>query len=182
MRHLFFFICLFVSLGAQAQTGKAAERVAQIRARYAEAKELIAYNNSIPEARNQLTVNGSFMCPGTGHRDEVIDYYFTSHFDEESNQYVSTPYIIIRSYNVAVRKFYEELLYDEKGNLVFAFLSNDSFDPAVGRDEVRYYWGNQGEGLVHKTVKGEAEIDEVLVCRLANDLEEAFHRLMNREF
>ncbi len=178
---VFSFVLLCATLGIHAQTGAAAQRVAQIRTRYAQAKQMAAEQGTLTETQNQLTITGSFMCPGTGHRDEVINYYFLTDFDEESNNYYSQPYIIIRSYNIAARKFYEELLYDEQGNLIFAFLSNDSDASDTEKDEVRLYFGEGG--VVHRQVKGEPSMtDEVLVLRLANDLEEAFHRIMNREF
>ena len=47
-------------------------------------------------------------------------------------------------------------------------------------NQTRYYWNKSG--LVQELVKGERVMDEVFTCRLANDLMEAFHRLMNREF
>ena len=47
-------------------------------------------------------------------------------------------------------------------------------------DETRYYWGSGG--FFHEDIKGQKQMDEVFASRLANDLVEAFHRLMNREY
>ena len=181
-------LLLLMGLGLQAQTkqkdGNAQEKKAieQIRARYAEAKRMIEYNNSSLETRNQLVVNGSYMCSGSGHCDEVVAYYFTTDFDEESGNFVRMPYIIQRSYNVAARKFYEEYLYDEKGNLVFVLMTNDSYEKEGPKDENRFYWGGSDKGLIREDVKGQKTIDEVMAARIAYDLMEAFNRLMNREF
>ena len=46
--------------------------------------------------------------------------------------------------------------------------------------ETRYYFG--AGGFFHEVIKGEKYMDEVFASRLANDLTEAFHRLMNREY
>ena len=77
-----------------------------------------------------------------------------------------------RSYNVGARNYYEEFLFD-KGGLVFYFCKSQN-------DETRYYWG--AGGFFHEDVKGQKQMDEVFASRLANDLMEAFHRLMNREY
>ncbi|MBQ9357440.1 MAG: hypothetical protein IJT98_09160 [Prevotella sp.] len=174
------FCALAFLLPLRAQTGTASsDAVAQIRQRYAEAHEMMAYNNTSLETQNQLTVNGSFMCPGTGHRDEQIQYFFTTDFDEDSGNYASSPYFIMRSYNVAARRFYEEFLYNNQGDLIFSYFKGDDFEG--GTAECRYYWNDGGE-LVHKQIQGQPEQDPVLTCRLSYDLLEAFHRLMNREF
>lgn len=167
------------SLPIDAQSGRASEVVAQIRIRYTQAKEMINYNNTIPEAKNQLIVNGSFMCPATGHRDEQIQYYFTSNYKEDVDRYVSIPYFIMRSYNVAARSFYEEFLYDEQGTLIFSYCKNDNFEGGI--DESRYYWDGDGQ-LVHTLIQGQPTTDDILPSRLSADLLEAFHRLMDREF
>ena len=78
-----------------------------------------------------------------------------------------------RSYNVGARNYYEEFLYDKEGSLVFYFSKSQN-------DETRYYWG--AGGFFHEDIKGQKQMDEVFAARLANDLKEAFHRLMNREY
>lgn len=173
-------VCSFMAISPlYAQTGSASEVVMQIRNRYANAKEMISYNNMSLETQNQLTVNGSFMCPGTGHRDEQIQYFFLTDFDEDAGNFVSIPYFIIRSYNVAARHFYEEFLYDEHGAFIFSYLKGDDLDG--GTTESRYYWNGTGE-LVYTQTSGQADSDAHSAVSLSADLLEAFQRLMKREF
>lgn len=182
MRHIILFVSLFLCLGAQAQTGKAANRVAEIRRIYNETKQHIAEVSQEENARNELTVNSHHMVPACGITEEVIHYYIDLQDTETPGEFHYQPYFITRSYNIAARKFYEEFLYDRNTNeLIFVYLSGDNYETG-GRDETRYYWGNPPEGLVYENVKGERTMDEVFASRLANDLMEAFHHLRNREY
>ena len=140
MKQILSLLLLLVSIAAQAQTGKAAQQVAQIRARYQEAKQMMANEGDDWLTQNHVVVNATYMCPGAGPRDE------------EAEDYVRTPYLILRSYNVAPRKFYEEYLYDAKGRLIFFYSSNDSYE-SEAKDESRYYW--QDGKLVHQQKQGE---------------------------
>ena len=81
-------------------------------------------------------------------------------------------YFITRKYNVGAREYYEEFLFNE-GSLVFYFNKQEA-------NETRYYWGR--DGFLHEVVKGEPVMDWVFASRLANDLKDAFDKLMNREF
>ena len=87
-------------------------------------------------------------------------------------------YFISTSYNVAARKFYQEFLFGEDGSdLLFFFQSNDALDG--GTDETRYYYGKSG---VHKSIKGTAELDEVIAARKADELKTAFTHLLNKDY
>ena len=93
--------------------------------------------------------------------------------------YRSNVYFITRRFNIAARPCYQEFLFDEKtGDLIFAFLQEEGFEGQT--NQTRYYWNKSG--LLQDLVKGERVMDEVFTARLATDLMEAFHRLMNREF
>ena len=152
MKPIISLLLLLVSVVAQAQTGKAAQQVAQIRVRYQEAKQMMANEGDDWLTQNHVVVNATYMCPGAGPRDESVKIYFTLDEDEDAGDYVRTPYLILRSYNVAPRKFYEEYLYDAKGRLIFFYSSNDSYESET-KDESRYYW--QGGKLVHQQKQGE---------------------------
>ena len=175
------FLCV-LSLLVLAAVGLRAQGndVAAIRKLYAAAKERIERNGkdeAVP--RYDVTVNSHYVVPGSGPTEETIRYFFGTDFDEEAGMYVSRVYFITRRFNVAARPCYQEFLYDEEsGDLVFAFLQEEGFDGAS--NQTRYYWNKSG--LVQELVKGERVMDEVFTNRLANDLMEAFHRLMNREF
>lgn len=171
-------LCLLLAIGVQAQTGTAKQVVDEIREQYAGAKQMIEYNNSSDETRNQVTATISHMAPGTGHQEKVVTFYFTTDFDENVNEYVSKPYFITATYNVAARKFYDEYLIDRKGNVVFAYLSGDSFDTAIGREEGRFYW--KSGRLVHKQVKGNDVAHESVALQQGKNLVQAFNLMMTQ--
>jgi len=178
MRQILTFVCLLLAIGTQAQTGTAKKAVDEIREQYASAKQRIEYNNKSEETRNQMTVNLSHMVPGTGHQEKVVTFYFTTYFDENVNEYISKPYFITATYNVAARKCYDEYLVDDKGNVVFAYLSGDSFDTAIGREEGRFYW--KGGRLVHKQVKGTDVAHESVALQQGKNLVQAFTLMMTQ--
>ena len=178
MKKLLTLLLLLSTMAAQAQTGKAADQVAKIRARYAEAKQMMANEGEDWMTQNHVVVNATYMCPGTGPRNENIQFYFTlDEGDEDSDEiYVRTPYLITRSYNVAPRKFYEEYLYDAKGHLIFFYSSNDSHESEL-KDESRYYW-NASAKLVHQQKQGEALYSEAHARSISDHLLQTFHMLV----
>lgn len=154
--------------------------VAAIRKLYSEAKERMAQNGkdeSVP--RYDMTISAHYVVPGTGPTEETIRYFFGQDYDEDLGMYRSNVYFITRRFNIAARPYYQEFLFDEKtGDLIFAFLQEEGFEGQT--NQTRYYWNKSG--LLQDLVKGERVMDEVFTARLATDLMEAFHRLMNREF
>ena len=176
MKQILTIVCLLFAIGAQAQTDAAKKTVDEIREQYASAKQRIQYNNQSEETRNQMTVNLSHMVPGTGHQEKVTTFYFTTYFDEAVGDYISKPYFITSTYNVAARKHYDEYLMDNKGNVIFAYLSGDSFDSSIGREEGRFYWKNGR--LVHKQVKGIDVPHESIALEQGKSLVQAFKLMM----
>ena len=146
--------------------------VANIRKMYAEAKEVMANKKKAELPLDETVVTSNYMAPGAGPIKDVTHYYYSGEFDENLGNVYYTPYFITRKYNVGAREYYEEFLFD-KGGLVFYFNKSQN-------DETRYYWGPNG--FFHEVVKGQKMMDEVFAARLANDLTEAFHKLMNREY
>ena len=161
-------LCLCALGSVQAQNAQ----VANIRKMYAEAKEIIANKKKAEVPPDETVVTSNYMAPGAGPIKDVTHYFYSGEYDENLRNVYYTPYFITRSYNVGARDFYEEFLFD-KGSLVFYFSKSQN-------DETRYYFGPGG--FFHEVVKGEKQMDEVFASRLANDLVEAFHRLMNREY
>lgn len=147
-------------------------QVAQIRKLYAQAKETMAQKKKAELPPDETVVTSNYMAAGAGPIKDVTHYFYSGDFDENLGNQYYTPYFITRKYNVGAREYYEEFLFD-KGSLVFYFNKSQN-------DETRYYWGSGG--FFHQDVKGQKMMDEVFATRLANDLMEAFHRLMNREF
>lgn len=177
MKNILIMMCLLLlTTGAQAQTGAAKKAVERIREQYAEAKAKIEYNNTSEETRNQLTATISHMVPAIGHQDKTVTYYFFTDYDEDAGDYISTPYFITVTYNVAARKFYEEYLLKAGSDIIFAYLSGDSSGGGGERFEARYYWEN--DQLVHQQLKG----DEMTADHFAYDqgkrLVEAFRNLV----
>ena len=178
MKKLLTLLLLLSTMAAQAQTGKAAsDQVAKIRARYAEAKQMMANEGEDWMTQNHVVVNATYMCPGAGPRNESIQFYFTLDEDETSDSFYSrTPYLITRSYNVAPRKFYEEYLYDAKGRLIFFYSSNDSYE-SEAKDESRYYW-NASAKLVHQQKQGETLYSEAQARGMSDHLLQTFRMLV----
>ena len=169
MRKIALFILLFVLTGiVQAQNAQ----VAKIRKMYAEAKEVISNKKKAEVPLDETVVTSNYMAPGAGPIKDVTHYFYTGEFDENLGNVYYTPYFMTRKYNVGAREYYEEFLYD-KGSLVFYFCKSQN-------DETRYYWGVGG--FFHDDIKGQKMMDEVFASRLANDLKDAFDKLMNREF
>lgn len=163
-------LMLLLSLTGTMQAQNA--QVANIRKMYAEAKEVMANKKKAELPPDETVVTSNYMAPGAGPIKDVTHYYYSGEFDENLGNVYYTPYFITRKYNVGAREYYEEFLFD-KGGLVFYFNKSQN-------DETRYYWGPNG--FFHEVVKGQKMMDEVFAARLANDLTEAFHRLMNREY
>ena len=176
MKKLLTVVCFLLAIGVQAQTGAAKKAVDEIREQYTSAKQRIEYNNQSEETRNQLTATISHMVPGTGHQEKVVTFYFTTYFDEAVGEYVSKPYFITCTYNVAARKHYDEYLMDDHGNVIFAYLSGDSFDTSIGREEGRFYW--KSGRLVHKQVKGIDVAHESIAFEQGTNLKQAFSLMM----
>jgi hypothetical protein len=168
MRKIVFILTLAFALAAQAQDAQ----VANIRKLYAEVKENMDYRKAAEIPPNETVVTSNYMAPGAGPTKDVTHYFYDCDYDEEISTYIYTPYFITRKYNVGAIDYYEEFLFD-KGSLVFYFCKTES-------TETRYYWGSNG--FLHKTLKGDPNMDEVFASRLAGDLKAAFDRLMNREY
>lgn len=169
MKKLFFMVTVLMACTmVQAQD----TQVANIRKMYAEAKEVMANKKKAELPLDETVVTSNYMAPDAGPIKDVTHYYYSGEFDENLGNVYYTPYFITRKYNVGAREYYEEFLFD-KGGLVFYFNKSQN-------DETRYYWGPNG--FFHEVVKGQKMMDEVFAARLANDLTEAFHKLMNREY
>ena len=155
--------------------------MAGIRAAYSAAKERVELNSHAQEQnvpRSDMEIVSHYVIPGCGPTEEVIHYYFT--LDEDP--VLGTPYyklyFISTTYNVAARKFYQEFLFGEdESDLLFFFQSNDAFEGDIA--ETRIYFGKHG---VHKSVKGDATLDEDLCVKSAYELKNAFNLLMNSDY
>lgn len=180
MKKLFMIIMLAVAgnMAAQGQTSagtakKATGVVADIRKRYAEAKERQEYRKKAELPPNETVVTSDYMAAGAGPIKDVTHYYYSGDFDEDLGREVYSVEFMSRKYNVGAIEYYQEFLFDGEESLIFYFEKS-------GTNETRYYWGK--DGLAKEDVKGDRLMDEVFASRLSYELKNAFHLLMNREF
>lgn len=174
-----FIVCLTAAFALQSQE-VTQDEIAGIRAAYSAAKEQMELNSHADEMnvpRSDMEIVSHYVIPGSGPTEDVIHYYFTMDEDSETGSYIYKPYLIIRSFNIAARKFYQEFLFDKETTLLFFFQSNDTLEGDIA--ETRLYFGKQG---VHKSVKGEATLDEEFCIQSAYELKNAFNRLMNSDY
>ena len=138
MKTLITTILLVLSVqGAVAQ-----QTIEDIRKAYASAKEYIGMmsddfpGEGIPPEYYHLHV--SQMLPATGLHREDIRLYFNDVEEEDEDEPRIYPLHYLRfastKYNYAAREFYEEYLYDEKGQVMFIYAIN----PDVGEDMMPY--------------------------------------------
>ena len=147
--------------------------LADIRKKYAQVKERQEAKKKAELPADETVVTSNYMAAGAGPVKDVTRYYYDGDFDEDLGMQRYTPYFIVRKHNVGATEYYQELLYDDKGSLIFYFEKQ-------GANETRYYWS--ADGLVKDDIKGEQLTDEVFACRLSSELKNAFDLLMNREF
>ena len=175
-----FIVCLTASLALQIQAQEVTQdEIASIRAAYSAAKEQMELNSQadgLGVPRSDMEISSHYVIPGSGPTEDVIHYYFTLDEDPETGLYIYKPYLITRSFNIAARKFYQEFLFDKETMLLFFFQSNDAFEGDIA--ETRIYFGKHG---VHKSVKGDATIDEEFCVKSSYELINAFNLIMNSD-
>ena len=176
-----FILCFTASMTMQIQAQEATQdEIAGIRAAYSAAKEQMELNSHADEMnvpRSDMEISSHYIIPGSGPTEDVIHYYFTMDDDPETGSYVYKPYLVTRSFNIAAHQFYQEYLIDKESRLLFFFQSNDAIEGGI--DETRFYYGRHG---VHKTVKGDATLDEEFCTRTAQELISAFSLIMNSDY
>lgn len=121
-----------------------------IRKHYAEAQQKVAeyskgenddYSSVFPQ---YYEVNIMQNLPGTGPHHEQMRLYFYEHELGEDGEpdgpmLARSLQFVTYKYNFAAREFYEEYLYDEKGNVEFVYMRNvDMYDGKGG--ECRMYF------------------------------------------
>lgn len=115
--------CMMMSIHAQTT-------VESIRERYNGIKSTLAdmmMEDGMPAEYCQLHLKQNL--PATGpHFEDVLLYWGD---DEDDDDVIYPNHHICyaqTNYNFAARKFYEEYLYDDKGNLIFIYARNPDFD------------------------------------------------------
>lgn len=114
--------------------------IQSIRKAYAEVKEHIARmtpdeEGSIQEPKEFYELNVDQNLPATGgHHERVLMYY--GELDAPDSVIYKPHYLQLATskYNFAAREFYEEYLYNDKGQLLFVYASTP--DVIIGQTEV----------------------------------------------
>lgn len=127
----------------------AQDAMSVIRKHYAEAKQKVEQYEKTEEEEGYTfplyyEVNIQQNLPGTGpHRENVRMYYW----EEDNEDWQPDEPMLFRGlqfvtykYNFAAREFYEEYLYDKKGNIEFVYCRSADMDEYGG--EYRLYFKN----------------------------------------
>lgn len=145
---------------------RAQQTIEDIRKAYANVKEYIGMmsenfpSDGIPAEFYHLHV--ALNLPATGPHFEDIRMYFNDL--EDGDRIYAQHYLrlLTTKYNFAVREYYEEYLFDEKGQLMFVYGVNP--DVVFGEQyEFRLYFSNQTllKAIVKKKRVDEKEYQEV---------------------
>ena len=172
------FLSLCLSLAAMAQSND--PRVAEIRKMYTEAKKNIEASEKKEKQGQPSNITRAVSNYRLGHGAGKVTttYYFNEKDDEELERYFFQPYFIVNNFNTPGNKYYQEFLFDEEGDLAFYYEKNEG-------NETRFYFSKNvdgDEGLVHEINSSSRTIEPPFALRIAHELGNAFHLLMNREF
>ena len=154
-------------------TAKEKKAVEEIRQRYSDMKKMISLMGEGPDWQDRAVdadspggwppeyfhVKVVQNLPATGYHEENVRIYYE---EEEIPEEIYPPLRMAfasSKYNFAARQYYEEYLYDKKGNLIFIFAQEPDLDTGMWR-QMRFYM--QGTKVVHTIVRE---------CPLTDDLE-----------
>lgn len=135
-------IIITMLLVLSAQGAVAQQTIEDIRKAYAGVVEYIGMmsddfpSEGIPPEYYHL--HASQMLPATGmHKEDIRLYYYDVEEENEDEPRIYPLHYLrfaTTKYNYAAREFYEEYLYDEKGQLMFVYAIN----PDVGENMLPY--------------------------------------------
>ena len=130
---------ILVPAGLKAQNTEKA--IAKIRKDYAAAQEKVKTTGDYYDGLfiNCASVNIHEMWGGSGPHQEKTEVFYQMGTDEEWS-FDRTIFFVRNKYNVSVREFYTEILYDENGKPEFYYYKAFGYD---GNPlEWRFYWEN----------------------------------------
>ena len=116
------------------------------------------YSNSVNASKDEYTAHmactANHILPATGMQNVKFDFYYQidGPDDVHDSTIISNVFLIRLSYNFAARNFYEEYLFDDKGNLIFFYQSGDGILDDYEKTEFRYYFKPNG-ALVYANQK-----------------------------
>ena len=150
-------LCAAPALAQQAlQPSPEQDYIEQVRAVYNKAQDAIRQGQGEPQAKNEATLQATYMQPGAGQTQHKVELFFRMVDTDEPGRVRRQLYLARESFNVAARTFYREYLYDNAGAPLFFHTRYDSFDK--GKVEQRYYYrGGEvaaavpegGDGMMH---------------------------------
>ena len=180
LRLLFGLFVLMATMSVSAQNtfdGKA--QIAKIRELYANVKENQENRKRAELPANEMVIHNEYMAPGAGPINETYHYFYSGEYNEAFRGVLYHVSFVTHKYNVGPMQCYEEILFDDDGNLVFFYEKKET------KGEVRYYF-DKGE-LIHKEVKGkedrlEYDADLLILQRYCAETRNAFNLLMNKNY
>ncbi len=172
-------LLFFLAIGMKAQNAD----VSKIRKLYSDAKTIIEKGDPElpPEMSvNKTTVTSRYMAPGSGIINDVINYYYFLPDDDETDNPSYRLYFITRNSNDGYYDYCEEFLFDNN-SLVFYYCKRTEQQGERKSSVTRYYYQPE-KGLIHTIASDGPIMDDVFAMRLADDLKEAFNKLLNRDY
>lgn len=151
-------LCVASALQASAQN-----TIESIRKEYQSVQEWIAMmsddfpSDGIPPEYFDLHVTQNLPATG-GHDEQIRMYYGYLESEEEGDPY--PPHFLrfaTARYNFAARQFYEEYLYDDKGQVMFIYAITPEIDNEMTPYELRFWF--DGKRLLRFMAK-KAELPE----------------------
>ena len=112
--------------------------IEQVRAVYNKAQDAIRQGQGEPQAKNEATLQATYMQPGAGQTQHKVELFFRMVDTDEPGHVRRQLYLARESFNVAALTFYREYLYDNAGAPLFLHTRHDTYDK--GRVEQRYYY------------------------------------------
>ena len=158
------FILLIGSMTIQAQTNKA-EKVKNIRAAYAKAKEMIANNGKGGNPALDVHVSSHLVNEVDEDfnidDDTNLDFYFVKKRKYNSKEEMFTEenvcYFIVEKWGANGHTKYREMLFDsDSEKLIFAYMKSESHAGFV--IETRYYYDSDGKLIDEKHKAGGKDI------------------------
>lgn len=164
-----------LTVSAQKQTADVNRSIENIRKEYQAVHDWIARMmpneegaTDYPPEYYDLQVEQNL--PGTGPHHERHRMFYCEQEQDEDDEYDPFPAHYLRfataKYNFAAREFYEEYLYNEKGQVMFIYaITPDVEDATINPYELRLWF--DGSRLLRFTVKkAEDALDDINIATL----------------
>lgn len=127
--------------------------IENIREAYYKATERAkSANDDYPVSSMDLTTKR--ILPGSGEQTIKQKIYFVDEYDFEADKENVQITFTTLSYNFAARQYYEEYLYDDSNNLIFAYRRYPS-DESSDMIEIRIYYDNNN--IIKVLIKSKSE-------------------------